>query len=276
MMILGKNVLLINDLPGYGKVALAAMVPVLSHIGCRVYTLPTALVSNTLDYGKFDILETTDYMERTIRVWDELGFSFDAVSVGFIVSARQAALAAEYCAERRKKGAVIFVDPIMGDDGKLYNGITEKTVSNMRRLIAISDYAVPNWTEAAFMAGREFRPEGMTKAEALALVDSLRELGARSMTITSAKVEGRDCVIAHDAESGATEFLPFDFIPVRFPGTGDIYSSVFIGRVLNGGTIAGAAQSAMTTVRSMIERYASEADKYRGIPIEDCLDLLER
>lgn len=29
----------------------------------QVYNLPTALVSNTLDYGKFDILETTDYMK---------------------------------------------------------------------------------------------------------------------------------------------------------------------------------------------------------------------
>ena len=29
----GKQVLLINDLPGYGKVALAAMVPLLSRMG---------------------------------------------------------------------------------------------------------------------------------------------------------------------------------------------------------------------------------------------------
>lgn len=50
-----KQVLLINDLAGYGKVALSAMIPVLSHMGYNLYNLPTALVSNTLDYGKFDI-----------------------------------------------------------------------------------------------------------------------------------------------------------------------------------------------------------------------------
>ena len=62
-----KNILLINDLPGYGKVALSAMLPILSKMGYSLYNLPTALVSNTLDYGKFEILDTTSYMEKTIN-----------------------------------------------------------------------------------------------------------------------------------------------------------------------------------------------------------------
>ena len=61
-----KNILIINDMPGYGKVALAAMLPILSHMGHNIYNLPTALVSNTLDYGKFTILDTTDYMKKSI------------------------------------------------------------------------------------------------------------------------------------------------------------------------------------------------------------------
>ena len=49
---MSKQVLLINDMAGYGKVALSAMIPVLSHMKVNVHNLPTALVSNTLDYGK--------------------------------------------------------------------------------------------------------------------------------------------------------------------------------------------------------------------------------
>ena len=81
------KILLINDLPGYGKVALSAMLPVLSHMGFDAYNLPTAIVSNTLDYGQFDILDTTDHMERSIKVWNKLGFSFDAICTGFILTA---------------------------------------------------------------------------------------------------------------------------------------------------------------------------------------------
>ena len=85
-MQMGKQILLVNDLPGYGKVALAAMMPVLAHMGHITYNLPTALVSNTLDYGKFEIQDTTHFMRNTLKVWQELGFTFDAISTGFIVS----------------------------------------------------------------------------------------------------------------------------------------------------------------------------------------------
>lgn len=74
-----------------------AMLPVLTYMGCHVCNLPTALVSNTLDYGKFRILETTDYMRDTLAVWQELDFQFDAISTGFVVSEQQAKLIADFC-----------------------------------------------------------------------------------------------------------------------------------------------------------------------------------
>ena len=111
---MGKQLLLVNDLPGYGEVALSAMMPVLTHMGHHVYNLPTALVSNTLDYGRFEILDTTEYMRNTMGVWRSLGFTFDAISTGFMVSPTQASMIANYCSREREKGTKIFVDPIMG------------------------------------------------------------------------------------------------------------------------------------------------------------------
>lgn len=35
-----KNILFINGIPGYGKVALPAMFPILSHMGYSFYNLP--------------------------------------------------------------------------------------------------------------------------------------------------------------------------------------------------------------------------------------------
>lgn len=271
----GRQVLLINDLAGYGKVALSAMIPVLSHMGHHIYNLPTALVSNTLDYGKFDILETTDYIRNTICVWKELGFHFDAVSTGFIVSDVQAKMIADFCREQRKAGTVIFVDPIMGDDGKLYNGITEQTIAHMKELVRVSDYMVPNYTEAAYLAGMKYNPEGMTREEAKELIRRLQELGARSMIITSARVEHQDMVILYDHASGERHFLPFTSIPVRFPGTGDIFSAVFMGRLLEGQTLLDSTRKAMDTVSTLIERNKDNEDKFKGIPLETCLEVLE-
>ena len=50
------QILLINDMAGYGKVALSVMIPVLSHLKFETFNLPTALVSNSgynRIYGKY-------------------------------------------------------------------------------------------------------------------------------------------------------------------------------------------------------------------------------
>ena len=274
-MTMSKQILLINDMAGYGKVALSAMIPVLSHMKHHIYNLPTALVSNTLDYGRFDILETTDYMMNSMRIWDELGFSFDAVSTGFIVSERQAKLVAEFCEQQRGKGAAIFVDPIMGDEGKLYNGVTEKTISHMRELVRVSDYIVPNYTEAACLADMEFKENGMTIEEADELLVKLLDAGAKTIVVTSAVMEYEEAVLVYDYQTKERSILPFTSVPVRFPGTGDIFSSVFMGKLLEGRSVVESTKKAMTVTKEMIVMNKDNADKYKGIPIESCLEVLD-
>ena len=107
---MNNKILLINDLAGYGKVALSAMIPVLSHMKYEIFSLPTAIVSNTLDYGKFNILDTTEYMKNTLDVWKQLNFEFDAISTGFIVSKEQTELITEFCKEKSSEGVTIFTD----------------------------------------------------------------------------------------------------------------------------------------------------------------------
>ncbi len=272
---MGKHILLVNDLPGYGKVALAAMMPVLTHLGHCTYNLPTALVSNTLDYGKFEIQDTTDFMKNTLAVWQELGFAFDAISTGFIVSEKQAEMIAAYAAKARAKGTKIFVDPIMGDEGHLYNGLTDETVAAMRKLISTADYMVPNYTEAALLAGVPYKADGVTKEEIEALLHALHDMSGGSVVITSAKVDGQDAVAIYDAAKDAYALLPFELVPVRFPGTGDIFSSIFMGELLNSASLTASAEKAMNAVKAMILRCRGGEDTYKGIPIETCLEVLD-
>ena len=272
-----EKVLLINDLAGYGKVALSAMIPVLSHMRYDVCSLPTALVSNTLDYGKFEILETTGYMKNTLAVWEQLGFGFDAVSTGFILSAAQTELVLQFCREQKKKGARIFTDPIMGDEGRLYNGVSEKTVELMRSLIAEADYILPNYTEAAYLAGEAYCGTACTRQELYDLAAKLHNMGAGSVLITSARmlVDGGNpiwCVAGYDAAADRYFILPYEQLPVRFPGTGDIFSAVFMGHILRGEALRTSARAAMETVSNMLAKNAEYQDKFKGIPLETCLE----
>ena len=51
-----KQILLINDVVGYGKVGMGAMLPILSYLGIPTYSLPTALTQSIsvvpCQYGK--------------------------------------------------------------------------------------------------------------------------------------------------------------------------------------------------------------------------------
>jgi len=269
-----KHILLINDLAGYGKVATAAMLPILSYMGHPVYNLPTALVSNTLDYGKFNILDTTDYIKGVFPVWKELGFHFDAIATGFIASERQAQIVSRYCREQAQNGTTIFVDPIMGDEGKLYNGVTPSTINSMREMIAVADLIYPNYTEACYLTETFFHSEGVTHEEACRLLDALRQVGCKSALITSIRVEGQPSVAGYNHFSGNYFLLPYDEIPVHFPGTGDIFSAVLTGSLLDGMPLKQSTRRAMDVVRKLIELNKDNRDKNRGIPLEKFLSIL--
>lgn len=282
------SILLVNDMAGYGKVALSVMIPLLSALRLNVYNLPTALVSNTLDYGKFDILDTTDYMRSTLGIWDELGFMFDAVATGFLVSEEQSLLVSDYCHACKENGVPVFVDPIMGDEGVLYNGVTEASVQHMRNMCSVADVIMPNITEAQYLTGMHVGKRMLREEELLGIAQALHDMGAKSVVVTSAMVEGaameagegegaaRHVTVVSQrcrADGGArTTLLPYEEIPVRLPGTGDIFSSVLIGRYLNGRTLTESVQDAMDAVVDMLQICKDNDDKYKGVPIEQYLD----
>lgn len=274
-----KQLLIINDLCGYGKVATTAMLPILSYMGVPTFNLPTALVSNNLEYGKFSLLETTDYIKDSFRVWKELGFTYDAIATGFMASEQQARIIAAYCREQAlTNGTAIYVDPIMGDEGKLYNGISQATINAMRQMISVAHLCFPNYTEACYLTDTPYHPEGITRAEAYALMDKLREMGSRSVIITSIPVDGKMSVVGYkEGRTGGGSFcLTYEEIPVRIPGTGDIFSAVVIGNLLNGRELKESTRTAMDVVRNLIDKNKDMPDKYRGIPLERYLNLLDK
>ena len=136
----------------------------------------------------------------------------------------------EFIASQKKEGLLVMTDPIMGDDGKLYNGVTEETVENMRRLLGVADVIVPNLTEAEFLTGKYQGRESLTAGEARELVDGLLTFGPRSVVVTSGVEEetGRHVVWGYNRETGAHFTIPYQFIQVHFPGTGDMFSAVLV------------------------------------------------
>ena len=283
---MGKRIVLFNDLPGYGKVALAAMVPLFSRMGHFPYQVPTAVVSNTLDFGKFRIQDMTDYMRDTIKVWDELGFDPDCICTGFVLSEEQVELIGDYIRSRKPRmdeiqnvdnGRLVMVDPIMADGGKLYNGIGMERVAAMKKLVSYSDVMVPNMTEAGFLTGICPGRERASASELRELVDGLHKLSGKSVVITSAQDSETDehLVCGYDHKSGQYFRVPFTFLPVRVAGSGDIFSTVMTGKLLNGESLEAAVREAVHVLTALIRENQSHLEEYKGILIERYWELLD-
>lgn len=277
-----KRIVLINDLPGYGKVALAAMVPLLSRMGHYTYQLPTAVISNTLDFGKFCIQDMTDYMRDTIQVWDELQFDPDCICTGFVLSEQQVELIGDYIRSRKPgRKRLVMVDPIMADCGKLYNGIGQERVAAMRKLVSYSDVMVPNMTEASFLTGIRPGKETGSRAEIRELLDGLHRISGRSAVITSVLAtdgslgEGEHLVCGYDQERREYFEVPYEYLPVRVAGSGDIFSAVMTGELLAGKTLKDSVEKAVRALTRLIVENEGHLQGYKGILVERYWEVLD-
>lgn len=266
--------LLLSDAPSYGTVALKMSEAVLRRMHYEVFSLPTALISNTLNFGKTEILDTTAYLFRSLSVWKELGFDYSALFLGFVNGLAQAEQLYQLAKEEKEKGKYIFFDPIMADRGRLYHGLTEEDVLSRKKLMAVSDCIFPNKTEACLLAGRKTVPEDFRPEEAKDLVKSLANAGAKDICITSMRIQGESCIFLYEEKTQSFYTIPYKERNLSLGGTGDLFSSLFIGKYLEEEALLPAGKWAIENIGRILDAFLSENSKEKTIPIELYLQLI--
>ena len=252
-----KHILILSDFVGCGNVAMATSRGVLTKLGHRVYCLPTALISNTWNFGSVAQLDTTAYIRQSLENWQQLGFRLDAVLLGYIADSEQAAFLYQQCEKWQETGVTIFFDPIFADNGKLYRGITQERLDYLRGLLCQVDYVLPNFSEAQFLTG---------EAAAENALRGLLDLGAKYPVITGVPGEKSHAVLLYDGE--AIHTLTYESVPGNFSGAGDAFSSLFAGGILSGLPAADSAKNAMETTKQWIQQSLQENWKGMGLPVE--------
>jgi pyridoxine kinase len=141
----------------------------------------------------------------------------------------------------------------------------------MKEMLSVAHLCYPNYTEACYLTDTTYKKEGINKKEAKSLLDKLREIGTKSALITSILVDGQPSVVGFNHFSGEYFSLPYTEIPVHFPGTGDIFSAVLIGHLLNDEQLMASTKKAMDAVYKLIDLNKENVDKNRGISVEKYL-----
>ena len=152
-----KKIAAVHDLSGMGRVSLTVVIPILSSMGFQVCPLPTAVLSSHTQYPEFSILDLTDEMPRIIAEWKKLDIQFDAFYTGYLGSPRQIQIVSDFIDDFRQPDGLVVVDPVLGDNGRLYTNFDESMIREMRHLAAKADVITPNLTELFYLMDKPYK-----------------------------------------------------------------------------------------------------------------------
>lgn len=269
-----QKIAAIHDLSGIGRCSLTVILPTLSAMGLQVCPVPTAILSAHTGYGDVEIRDLTDYILPALEHYRRLNEQFDCVYSGFLASKDQI----DHCLEffQNYSGALKVVDPVMGDHGKPYRTCTPELCKRMSELVAIADIITPNITEAAILLGENPSAEVYTAQEIKSRLVRLAEKGPEIVVITSVVLaDGTKCNVGFDKKHSTFWKVPFEYIPVNYPGTGDLFSSVLVGSVLKGDSLPIAMNRATCFLELVIKTtYSYSSEPRNGVMLERCLSWL--
>ncbi|CEP78022.1 pyridoxamine kinase [Defluviitoga tunisiensis] len=273
-----KRVAAIHDLSGFGKASLNVVIPILSSMKIHVCPVPTAILStHTGGFENYTFLDLTDYMKEYINHWKTLDISFDAIYSGFLGSEKQIDIVSDFIDYFSKNNeSLVVVDPVMGDDGVLYPTITADLVNQMRKLISKSEVITPNFTEACFLLGEHYR-EYVNLDILKKWLKALSKSGPKIVIITSVpeKDSTRTGVVAYNSYDDRYWKVTNRHIRALYPGTGDAFTSVIVGSLLNGDSLSIAIDKATQfVIMSLKASYGYNYPKREGILLEKVLDTL--
>lgn len=274
-----KKIAAIHDLSGYGRASLTAIIPILSSMGIQVCPFPTAVLSShTGGFKDFSFVDLTDSMEDYMNHWKKVDIKFDCIYSGFLGSARQADIILDFIEVFKTDSNMVVVDPVMGDNGKFYTTIDENMVHKMRDLIKKADIITPNLTEATYLLGEEYI-KNIEEDQIKKMLVDLSNMGPEIVVITSVPdpyISDNIDVFAYDKESNKFWKIGGKYIPSDFPGTGDTFTSVLIGSLLNGDSLPIALDRSVKFIALGIrESFGFTYPAREGILLEKVLDKLK-
>lgn len=269
-----KRIAAIHDLSGYGKVSLTAIIPILSSMGFQVCPLPTAILSSNTEIAGFRLVDMTEHMRDFIEHWKSLNLDFSAIYSGFLGSHRQIKIVEEFIDYFRRPEQIVVVDPVLGDDGRLYDSMTPDMVSQMKKLIARADIITPNLTEACALLDIEYH-EKMGEPALKKLLKSLSSAGPQIVIITNvhkSEKKKQTFVYAYNKSDRRIWKIHCDYVPANYPGTGDAFTSVLTGCLMQGDSLPVALDRAVQFISTAVRAtYGYEHDPKGGVFLERVL-----
>ena len=266
----------IHDISGLGRCSLTAAIPVLAAMGVQACPLPTAVLSHQTGFPSYAVTTLTGQMQNGIKEWQKQGNVFDCIYTGFLAEESQLKIVSDFISSSRKVGTTVLIDPVFGDNGKLYPCFTKGIVSSFREIIHMADVITPNITEACMLAGVDYnKAQKADEAFVWELAERLCDIGPETVIISGVIIDNMIYNIALSRTENKKTKAGHSLVKGGYSGTGDILASIICGTLVCGGTVTKALETAAMFLGNVIPAAsANEYDTREGIPFEPYLHLL--
>ncbi len=271
---LQKKVAVFNDFTGFGRCALTVQLPLISALGLQCCPVPTVLFSNHTAFPSHFRMETEQNLAAYLAEWEKLDLKFEGIAVGYFTS--ETGIDAAHAFLETQQQALIVVDPIMGDHGRMYASCTQARAEKLKSLLPLCDVLTPNLTEACILTDTPYTPD----PDEDLLQGLCEKLVLLSPRLSKILITGIECGNqignyvyetnsgkASRAEAGKKpggKLVCFPRVGISRAGTGDVMAAILTGDLVNGVSLTDALEHAQQFLSVCLETAID-----LGLPPED-------
>lgn len=270
-----KRILTIQDISCLGKCSITIALPIISAMGVETTILPTAVLSTHTMFPNFTVKDLSDQLLPITDHWKEQNIHFDGIYTGYLGTEEEIEIAEKIFDEFGGEDTLIFVDPVMGDNGKLYARFDDHYAKRNAKLCGKAEIIVPNLTEACFMTDTPYRTE-YDEAYIVELLEKLSALGSKKIILTGVSLKpDQTGIYGLDTLTGEKIIYQNEKVSASYHGTGDIFASVSVGALMRGASLHDAFALAADYTAETIRQTLKNPDKpWYGVDFESTIPYL--
>lgn len=273
-----KRILAVHDISCVGRCSITVALPMLSAAGLETSILPTSILStHTGGLTGYTYRDLLDDMDPIMDHWKAIGLKFDGIFTGWLGTYRHIQKMDRLLDMFSETNPRVMIDPVMGDNGRLYATLDGAYVRQMRAYCKKAHLMLPNLTEAALLTSTDYPSEGYDLKYIEDMLNRLKDMSGGAVVLTGVSlVPGRIGAAAMD-NGGKIFYFDSPFVQGCWHGAGDVFASALLAADIRGKSLEDALHLAVDfTSRCIGRTLKAGTDERLGLQFEPELGYLSQ
>lgn len=262
-----KEILVISNLTLNGNVNLNTILNVMSSFDFKISILPLS-ITPTIDSN--NTIDETDNLENIINEFKEKNIKFDSIYLSGIHNRESEKYIIMIKEELLKENGLFIVDPNIGKNGSLLEKYDEGIIMSMMNIVSISDYVLPNITEAMLLTNNRKYEDIQDDYYVNELISDLYRNGSKNVILTSYQDDEYSIgCVAYDGLTKTTVLK--EKMDSNLLGVGDIFKAYVASTIILGKPIKESLDLATEFVMASIDDTLTNYNNSKEIIFENSL-----